>query len=56
MPIQSYDIDNGNKRRWIDITDPTTEELDSIGKEYAINRHVIRDCLDPDHLPKHENL
>ncbi len=41
---------------WLDITDPSREELDALAKEHHINSHVVRDCLDPDHLPKQEQL
>lgn len=41
---------------WIDITAPTHDELNQIASRYHINRHIVLDCLDPDHLPKHEPL
>ncbi len=56
MPIRTFNINNGHNKTWIDITDPTPEELESVSKQYHINRHIVRDCLDPDHLPKHERL
>jgi magnesium transporter len=56
MAVERIEIDPQSKFSWIDITNPTKEELDAIGEEYHINRHIIRDCLDPNHLPKHEKL
>lgn len=41
---------------WKDITCPTVAELESISKEYNLNGHVVRDCLDPDLLPKFEEM
>lgn len=43
-----------NKFRWIDVTAPTIDELLEIGKEFDIHPYSIRDCLEPDHLPKFE--
>jgi Mg2+ and Co2+ transporter CorA len=41
---------------WIDIVDPSAEELAAISKEYSLHEYTLRDCLEPDHLPKHEDL
>jgi magnesium transporter len=54
MAIKTLSINNGSDLQWIDVTDPDEKELLEIGRQYNINRHIIRDCLDPDHLPKHE--
>ena len=56
MALKRFDISNGNKKEWIDILDPDASELDEVAGKYRINRHIVRDCLDPDHLPKHERL
>jgi magnesium transporter len=39
---------------WIDIIDPTNEELSDVSKKYNLNSYALHDCLDPDHLPKYE--
>ena len=39
---------------WIDITNPTLEDLSAVGEKYALNHHNLHDCLEPDHLPKFE--
>lgn len=39
---------------WIDITQPNVEELNLIAKEYNLHEYTVRDCLEPDHLPKFE--
>lgn len=41
---------------WRDITAPTLEELQSIAREYAMPASIVQDCLDPEHLPKHEKF
>jgi magnesium transporter len=41
---------------WVDLTAPTHEELASISEEYSLNKVAISACLQPDHLPKHEDM
>ena len=55
MPVQQLDTD-ANGIEWTDIIDPEREELDAMAQRYHINKHILHDCLDPDHLPKHEKL
>lgn len=42
--------------KWIDVQGPTMEELKQISREYKLHRYTVMDCLQPDHLPKQENL
>jgi magnesium transporter len=39
---------------WIDVTQPSQEELADIGKKYGLHYYSLKDSLDPDHLPKYE--
>ncbi len=39
---------------WIDITDPSPAEMQEISQQYNLNQHLVRDCLEPDHLPKYD--
>jgi magnesium transporter len=41
---------------WIDITDPTHEELKEYSKQYNLDYYSLSDCLEPAHLPKKETL
>lgn len=41
---------------WIDITDPSSEELEQITKTYELHEALVKDCLQPDHLPKFEKM
>ncbi len=41
--------------QWIDIIDLKTEEIEEISKKYNINKLLLEDCIDPNHLPKYEN-
>jgi magnesium transporter len=41
---------------WVDIANPSNEELQGISQKYDLHEYTLRDCLEPDHLPKHEDL
>jgi len=41
---------------WIDITDPSEEELLEYSKQYNLDYYTLADCLEPAHLPKKEVL
>jgi magnesium transporter len=41
---------------WIDMTNPTRRELDAIAKQYQLHSTSVKDCLDPEHLPKFEKF
>ena len=41
---------------WIDITDPTHEELKGYSKQFNLDYYTLADCLEPAHLPKKETL
>lgn len=43
-----------NGVNWITITDPGTSEIEELSKEYSLNQHIVRDCMEPEHLPKYE--
>ncbi|NEU09699.1 magnesium transporter CorA [Flavihumibacter sp. R14] len=45
-----------NSFHWIDLTDPTKEELSEITEKYKLHAELVIDCLQPDHLPKFESL
>lgn len=39
---------------WIDITQPSLDELNLIATDFKLHEYTVRDCLEPDHLPKFE--
>lgn len=41
---------------WIDITDPTHDELIAIANKFDLHPSSVEDCLDPTHLPKGEKI
>jgi magnesium transporter len=43
-----------NGVNWIDITDPSVQEMQELSQQFGLNQHSVRDCLQPEHLPKYE--
>jgi magnesium transporter len=39
---------------WLDLVDPTPEELSELVADYGLHPLAVKDCLDPEHLPKYE--
>lgn len=42
--------------QWIDILDMKQEDITEISKQYNINHLLLEDCIDPNHLPKFEDM
>jgi magnesium transporter len=41
---------------WIDVSNPTSAELQELSADFGLNQYTLADCLEPDHLPKAEDL
>jgi magnesium transporter len=39
---------------WLDVTDPSADELGALAQNYRLHSTLVDDCLEPLHLPKHE--
>jgi magnesium transporter len=39
---------------WLDVVDPSREELSELVADYGLHPLAVNDCLDPEHLPKYE--
>ena len=39
---------------WLDLVEPTPEELASVARTHGLQPTAVKDCLDPEHLPKFE--
>ncbi|UOQ73624.1 CorA family divalent cation transporter [Hymenobacter cellulosilyticus] len=39
---------------WLDITNPSAAELRAVAEQYDLPDSLVRDCLEPTHLPKFE--
>ena len=42
--------------KWIDITEPTAQEMEMVSQEYHLHSQLVRDCMQPDHLPKYDSV
>lgn len=41
---------------WLDLSNPTHDELREIAVKYSLHPSSVEDCLDPTHLPKGERI
>lgn len=41
---------------WIDVTNPTEAELHELAVKFNLHPNAVEDCLEPDHLPKYEEM
>ena len=49
------DEQEGGSFRWIDIAQPQPDELEKVAADFGLSHYAVKDCLEPDHLPKFEN-
>lgn len=52
--ITRYHNTGKKKFEWVDVINPTAEELTSIADQYSLHTNSVQDCLQPEHLPKVE--
>jgi magnesium transporter len=50
MPVRETII--SENVRWIDLLDPTEKEMETLSKDFKLNPYIVRDSLEPMHLPK----
>lgn len=41
---------------WVDVVEPTREELAGIARRYSLHPMSVEDSLEPEHLPKYERI
>lgn len=41
---------------WIDVENPDFNELMQVAEQYGLHQSSVQDCLEPDHLPKYEEI
>ncbi|MGE4133065.1 MAG: CorA family divalent cation transporter [Bdellovibrionales bacterium] len=51
MPVTKIEFHDFH---WLDIGNPTAESLEQLAKTYELHPTSVQDCLQPEHLPKHE--
>ena len=52
MPIKERITSDITK--WIDVSEPSVAEMEALSIDYSLNPQMVRDCLQPEHLPKYE--
>jgi len=52
--IQLLASKDANGFDWVDLSAPTDEEIKQVAETYALHEASIKDCMQPDHLPKYE--
>lgn len=52
MPQKEYVICDAIK--WIHISDPSRQEMEAISAAYNLHYQLVRDCMQPAHLPKYD--
>jgi magnesium transporter len=40
--------------KWLDVVEPTEAELSQLAETHGLHATAVKDCLDPEHLPKYE--
>jgi magnesium transporter len=55
MPVSTWKV-GAQAFTWTDIIGPTEEELRQVSETYGLHHYTLRDCLEPDHLPKSEDI
>ncbi len=55
MPVTTV-LKDSTGSIWIDLANPTTDELREIEKKFSLHPSSVEDCLDPTHLPKCEKI
>lgn len=40
--------------KWVDVCDPSAVEMNQLSVDYHLNQHTVKDCMQPEHLPKYE--
>jgi magnesium transporter len=45
-----------DKCRWVDVIEPSPDELRKVARRFGLHSTSVRDCLDPEHLPKFERF
>src|SRR3954462_1888425 len=41
---------------WVDVVDPTPDELGDVARRYNLHPTSVEDSLEPEHLPKYERI
>ena len=56
MTIHSVITSDDPTFTWLDVVQPTREELSDIARRYGLHPTSVEDSLEPEHLPKYERI
>jgi magnesium transporter len=56
MTIRTIVNSNDPPFIWLDVVNPTREELANIARQYGLHSTSVEDSLEPEHLPKYERI
>jgi magnesium transporter len=56
MTIRTVINSNDPPFIWLDVVNPTREELANVARQYGLHSTSVEDSLDPEHLPKYERI
>jgi magnesium transporter len=56
MTIRTIINSNDPAFMWLDVVNPTRDELSNIARQYGLHSTSVEDSLDPEHLPKYERI
>ena len=48
------EVRRDGERVWMDVTNPSPEELAGLARDYGLHPALVADCMQPEHLPKYE--
>lgn len=54
MPIKDSVVCENVK--WLEVVQPGSQEIEQLSKEYHLHYQLVRDCMEPDHLPKYDEV
>lgn len=54
--ILEFQKDVAEGFEWLDVYAPLKEELETVAEKYQLHPALVKDCLQPDHLPKYEKM
>lgn len=47
---------DGEHLTWVDVIQPTDLELNTLAERFKLHKAALLDCLEPEHLPKHDEF
>jgi magnesium transporter len=56
MTIRTVVNSNDPPFIWLDVVNPSREELTNIARQYGLHSTSVEDSLEPEHLPKYERI